>query len=154
MVIIASRFNEALTDGLVRGAQQTLRQAGVDAVQVCWVPGAFELPAAAARIAQERPDAIIAVGVIRRGRTPQYLALAHAVLQALAMVSVTSRVPVTCGVVVAQTLAQALARTRWPAAARRRAVSRSKSPVANRGAEAAAAALELVETLDQRAVKP
>ena len=95
------------------------------------MPGAFELPVVAARVVagRPRPDAVIAVGAILRGETPQYEVLAHAVAQGLSQVAVTSTIPVTFGVVVAQTMAQAKART-------------------NRGSEAALAALAVLRLFE------
>jgi 6,7-dimethyl-8-ribityllumazine synthase len=133
-VLVASKFHHDLTRELVRGATAALRQAGVSSRQIrtVWVPGAFELPAAAARIARQRPqpDAIIAMGVIIKGQTPQYAALAHAVVDGLSVLSVTAAIPVTCGVIVAESFAQAVARV--------------GGAMGHRGAEAAAAALEMV----------
>ena len=118
VVIIASQFNQPITRALVHGATDTLRRHGVAArsIRLLWVPGAFELPIVAARVAASRqpPDAILALGAIIRGETIQYAVLAHAVLQALALVAVQTHVPVTSGVVVASTLAQARARAGLP----------------------------------------
>ena len=133
-VILASEFNPSVTRALVRGASDALRGHGVPArrIRLIWVPGAFELPVVAARMAASRPhpSAIIAVGAILRGETPQYEVLAHAVAQGLAQVAVSSRIPVTFGVVVAATLAQAKAR--------------AGGSMGNRGKEAALAALAVL----------
>lgn len=106
-------------------------------IRVVAVPGAFELPVVAARAArmQPAPDAIIALGAIIRGETTQYDVIAHAVSQGLTQVAVQTGVPVTSGVIVAETLAQARAR--------------SGGSAENRGAEAARAALDLVHLLEQ-----
>ena len=134
VAIVASQFHEALCNALIAGARSELTRLGMTAkqIQVVTVPGAFELPAAAARIARgpEPPDAIIAVGVVIRGETSQYHIIAQAAAQGLTAVSVQTGVPVTFGVVVAETLAQAKARAvRGPH---------------NRGAEAARAALAML----------
>ena len=137
--IIASQFNRPITAALVRGASEVLRRAGVPSrsVQLWWVPGAFELPVVAARLARRRPrpDAIIAVGAILRGETPQYRALAHAVAEGLGRVAVDACLPVTFGVIVADTTAQARAR--------------AGGRVGNRGAEAALAALAVLNLFGQ-----
>jgi len=140
-VIVASQVHASITDSLVRGARDVLRQAGAVAgnIRVVWVPGAFELPVVAARVAESRPSpsAIIAVGAIIRGQTPQYEVLAHAVAQGLTQVAINAMVPVTFGVIVATSWAQAKAR--------------SGGAMGNRGAEATKAALavlHLFETID------
>ena len=133
-VIVASQFNPAMTRALARAAKQTLIRAGASLadIDVVWVAGAFELPVAAARAvkAYPRPDAVIALGVLIRGETAQYEVIANAVAQGLMHVSVTSGIPVSFGVVVAETSAQAKAR--------------SGGRLGNRGAEAAEAALSVL----------
>ena len=137
IVLIASTFNKSITRALVRGASDVLRQRGVPPrnMQLLWVPGAFELPVVAARVAQTRPrpDAIIALGALIKGDTPQYAVIAHAVASGLAQVSVQTRIPVTFGVIVATTLAQAKAR--------------AGGAEGNRGREAATAALSVLQVL-------
>ena len=139
-VLIASQFHASLVRSLVRGAAGTLRRHGAasGAIRVVWAPGAFELPVVAARAARmrPRPHAIIALGVLIRGQTSQYEVIAHAVAQGLSQVSVSTRIPVTFGVIVASTRAQAAAR--------------AGGSLENRGEEAALAALavlRLFETL-------
>ena len=139
VTIIASQFNESLSRALVRGAQDVLRRAGVPAagIRVLWVPGAFELPVVAAQIAgsRRRPNAIIAVGALIRGQTPQYEVLAHAVAQGLTQVAVGAAIPVTFGVIVAENAAQARAR--------------AGGAMGNRGAEAAMAALAVLRLFEE-----
>jgi 6,7-dimethyl-8-ribityllumazine synthase len=96
----------------------------------------FELPVVAARIARSRPrpHAIIALGALIRGQTPQYEVIAHAVAQGLVQVAVSTSIPVTFGVIVATTLAQAKAR--------------AGGPMGNRGEEAAMAALAVLRLFD------
>ena len=141
-VILASAFNDSITRPLATGASETLQRAGVAIrhIQVLWVPGAFELPVIAARVAQGRnaPTAIIAVGALIRGQTSQYQVLAHAVAEGLAQVSVKTGVPVTFGIIVAETVAQARAR--------------AGGAMGNRGTEAALAALATLRLLDTMAV--
>jgi 6,7-dimethyl-8-ribityllumazine synthase len=133
-VILASQFHPALSRALIDGARRALGRRGIadSAVQLCWVPGAFELPVAAlwAARSRPRPRAIIALGALIRGETLQYEVLAHAVAQGLMQVALTTGVPVTFGVVVARTLAQAKAR--------------AGGAHGNRGEEAAQAALGLL----------
>lgn len=134
-VLLASQFNRAITLRLVRGATDVLRRSGasIARIRVVWVPGAFELSVAAALAAKRRPrpDAILALGALIRGDTPQYEILAHAVAHGLTHVSVNSGIPVTFGVIVAENVAQARAR--------------AGGVKGNRGEEAALAALAMLQ---------
>jgi 6,7-dimethyl-8-ribityllumazine synthase len=135
-VVIASRFNESITQALVAGALKTLERYGVPRanVRTVWVPGAFELPVAVATVsAAWRPKAIITLGCLIKGQTPQYAAIGHAVAQGVTQVSVSTGIPVALGVVIAGSYAQAKAR--------------AGGRVGNRGSEAAEAALEMVDLL-------
>ena len=138
-VILAAEFHPAIARALVRGASSTLQRHGASrrAIRVIRVPGAFELPVVAARLAARRPQpaAIVAVGCLIRGETSQYEVIAHAVANGLSQVSVTSGVPVTFGLIVAETLAQARAR--------------AGGRLGNRGAEAALAALAVLKLLEK-----
>ena len=135
IAILASTFHRPLARALVRGATRVLHDAGVapKAITVYWLPGAFELPVAAARVLRRRqtPDAVIALGALIQGDTPQYEVLAHAVAQGLTQLAVTSAIPVTFGVIIAKSLAQARAR--------------AGGSMGNRGAEAAHAALAVLQ---------
>ena len=137
-VIIASRFHPVLARSLIRGATSVLRRSGTSSssIRLLWAPGAFELPVVAARVARQhpRPDAIIALGALIRGDTPQHDILARAAANGLTHVAVTAGIPVTFGVIVADTLAQARAR--------------AGGSEGNRGEEAARAALELIRLFD------
>lgn len=136
IAIVASQFNRPISLALVRGAVQVLRQAGIPErrIRILWAPGAFELPSVAAIAARSRPKphAIVAVGALIRGATPQYEVIAHAAAHGLTHVGLDARIPVTFGVIVANTAAQAKARAGGTAG--------------NRGAEAAAAALGVLKT--------
>ena len=156
VAVVASAFNKPVTAALVRGARVTLQRHGITANRIAcvWVPGAFELPAAAAALAasKARPDAIVAVGCIIKGQTPQYAALGQAVLQGLAQVSVQEKIPVGCGVVIADSVAQARARAARPGQRPGRPPRRSgrgtgEGAVGNRGEEAALAALAMVDVM-------
>ena len=137
IVILASQFNQPISRALVHGATDVLRRHGVAArhLRLVWVPGAFELPVVAVRVARNRPrpDAIVAPGVLIRGQTCQHEVIAHAVAQGLSQVSVNTGVPVTFGVVVANTYAQAKAR--------------AGGAMGNRGTEAALAAIAVLRVL-------
>ena len=138
--ILASRFNHPITERLLKGALRALRHHRIprSRIDVVWVPGAFELPVAAVRMAKShRYQAIVAVGCILAGETPQFAYLAEATLGGLALAGVVSGVPVTCGGITART---------W-----RHALARAQLRGLNRGEEAALAALEMVKVFrDER----
>ena len=130
--IVASRFNGQITKSLVAGALKVFQKHGVPrrAVDLVWVPGAFELPVAALRMARSRRyRAIVAVGCILAGETPQFEFLSNATFQGLATAGLLTGVPVACGVITAR---------RWE-----HALVRSKANGLNRGAEAADVAWEM-----------
>ncbi len=135
VIFIVSEFHPEIARGLLDGATGVLQRAGIPAscLTILRVSGAFELPVAAARAARgrPRPHAIIALGALVRGHTTQYDVIAHAVAGGLLEVSIRTSIPVTFGVIVAETLAQARARA-------------AHGP-RNRGAEAARAALGLLD---------
>ncbi len=111
--IAAARFNERYVGALLSGVLGGLEAAGVRRrnITVVRVPGSNELPLAAALLAgRRRPDAVIALGVIIRGGTIHYELIAHAATQGLMDVSLSSRVPVINGIIVAENAAQARAR--------------------------------------------
>ena len=113
--IVASRFNEEITQLLVQGAYAGFRSQGVarSNVDVVWVPGAFELPGKALQLAKTKKyRAIVAVGCILAGETPQYAYLADATFQGLMTAGLLSGIPVTCGVITAQKWKHAVERSR------------------------------------------
>ena len=132
--IVAARFNERITTRLVEGARQAFRAARVKAedIEVHWVPGSYELPQAASWLASTgRYAGIACVGVIIRGQTPHFEHVAREAAAGIRHVALTSGIPVTFGVVTALDEQQA-----W---------ARAGGDVANRGEEAAEAALEMAE---------
>ncbi|MCM8794847.1 MAG: 6,7-dimethyl-8-ribityllumazine synthase [Candidatus Omnitrophica bacterium] len=135
--IVASRFHHEITKNLVTGALDAFRSKGISpkAVDVIWVPGAFELPVAAYAMARrKRYKAVVALGCILQGQTPQYAFISQAAYQGLALASVLSGVPVTSGVITARQWSHARARARLKGL--------------NRGREAALAALKTVQALN------
>lgn len=129
--IVAARFNEELVDALLSRVQAELAAAGVKPgkIFVERVPGSHEVPwAVQAVVRKHRPDAVIALGVLIGGDTSHHEMVGQSVSHALQRVSLEARVPVINGVIVANTRAQAEART---------------TGRINRGAEFAAAALEM-----------
>ncbi len=130
LAVVAARWNERVVDRLLAGAVGALQRAGATH-ETFRVPGSFELPAAARRLARTRRyDAIIPLGCLIKGETPHFHYLAEAVANGLVRVSLEEEVPVVFGVLTCDTLAQAL--------------DRAGGAEGNKGAEAADGALELV----------
>ena len=131
--IVSSRWNDLLTSRLVEGALDALERLGAaeDAVEHFRVPGSFELPMMAARVAQSgRFDAVICLGTIIRGQTPHFDYVAAAATKGIAQAGMQSGLPVVYGVVTADTVEQA--------------IDRAGVKAGNKGFEAAMSAVELV----------
>ena len=128
--IACSRFNGAVTLGLLEGALETLDALGVDRndVTVAWAPGAFELPLVARALVDAGADAVVCLGAVVRGETGHYELVAHECAHGIQRVACDTGVPVAFGVLATDTAAQALAR-------------------ADKGREAAAAAVEMARLL-------
>lgn len=112
-VIVASRFNGQYVDSMLRAARLQLRKSGVRGVQVVRVPGAFEIPVVAARVARYRvppPAAILCFGVIFRGETTHAQHIGEAVSHALAKIQVECGVPILHGVYLFENVEQAKVR--------------------------------------------
>ena len=136
--IVAARFNEPITKRLLDGALRTLTAGGLaeTAIDVHWVPGAFELPQAAAHVARSgRYVGVVCVGCVIRGQTPHFDFIAGQAAAGIQRVGLDTGVPTTFGVITALTEAQAL--------------DRAGGDVGNRGAEAAEAALEMVSFVEK-----
>jgi 6,7-dimethyl-8-ribityllumazine synthase len=132
--IVAARFNEPITLRLVDGARRAFQAAGIvdDAVDVYWVPGSFELPLAASRLADTgRFAALVCVGVVIRGQTPHFEHVAREAATGIREVAMRAGIPVTFGVITSLDEEQAR--------------DRAGGKVGNRGEEAAEAALEMVD---------
>jgi 6,7-dimethyl-8-ribityllumazine synthase len=137
VAIAASRFNRLVTDPLVAGAVSELRRHGVAEadIDLAWVPGAFELPLAAERLAATgRYAAVVAVGAVVRGSTPHFDHVAGQAAAGLAAVTRSTGVPVAFGVLTCDTMEQAL--------------DRAGGKAGNKGAEAALTALEMAGLLE------
>lgn len=131
--IVASRWNHFLTSKLVDGAVDALQSlgAGEGAIEVFMVPGSFELPLTAMKVAQSAKfDAIIAIGVVIRGETPHFDYVAGEAAKGIGQASMQTGVPVLFGVVTTNTLEQA--------------INRSGVKSGNKGYEAAMSAVEIV----------
>jgi 6,7-dimethyl-8-ribityllumazine synthase len=107
--IAVARFNSSITEKLLAGAQEALTKSGAKFVQVFWVPGAFELPFAAQKLAKGF-DAVIALGAVIRGETPHFDFVAGAAARGLQKVTLETGTPVAFGVLTTNTLAEAEAR--------------------------------------------
>ncbi len=133
VALIASRFNEFVTDKLVEGALDGLVRHGADPknLTLVKVPGSFELPQVAARLAgQGNYDAIVALGCLIRGETPHFDLIAAEAAKGLAQAAVSSGVPVIFGVLTCDTMEQA--------------IDRAGGKAGNKGWDAALAAIEMV----------
>jgi 6,7-dimethyl-8-ribityllumazine synthase len=131
--IVVSRFNEEITEGLLAGALTALAEAGVERedVAIVRVPGAFEIPLMARRLAKTGSfDAVVCLGCLIKGDTMHFEYIASAVSQGIMAVSADTDLPVTFGVLTTLTEAQA--------------VARAGDGADNKGREAAMAAVEMV----------
>jgi len=147
--IVVSRFNESVTTRLLSGAVQTLIDHGVpsEAIEVAWVPGAFEIPTAASRLAQSgRYLAVICLGAVIRGETTHDQHINRAVSMALAEIGVRTGVPVLFGVLTCNTLEQAIARSGGTSPTKGK--DRGQRP-GNKGVDCAEAALEMVQLMQK-----
>lgn len=136
--IVAARFNDFVVSRLISGCEDALLRHGVQAddMELAWVPGAFEIPVVASRMAKSgRYDAVIALGAVIRGATSHYDYVCSEVSKGIANVSLQTGVPVLFGVLTTDTIAQA--------------VERAGSKAGNKGAECAQAAIEMVNLLRQ-----
>lgn len=135
--IVAGRFNSFITEQLAAGAIDTLVRHGADAsnISVVKVPGAWEIPLACARITRgKKVDAVIALGAVIRGGTPHFDYVAGEVSKGVAMASLNSSIPVAFGVLTTDSIEQA--------------IERAGTKAGNKGAEAAMAAIEMVNLND------
>lgn len=115
VVVVAASWHTTVMDGLLGGARRGLAEAGVEEVREVRVPGSFELPVAASRLAHERGvDAVVALGVVIRGGTPHFDYVCQAATSGLTQVSVETGVPVGFGVLTCDDEAQALDRAGLP----------------------------------------
>jgi 6,7-dimethyl-8-ribityllumazine synthase len=136
IAVVVARFNEFITSKLQAGALDCLRRHGVEDrnLHVVHVPGSFEIPLAARTLAASgQYDAVVCVGAVIRGATPHFDLVAHAVARGVAEAGNASGIPVTFGVVTTDTLEQA--------------IDRAGGKAGNKGWDAAATAIEMVNLL-------
>lgn len=133
IAIVASRFNEFITNKLIGGAEDCLLRHGVAAedITLAWVPGAFEIPMIAKKIAKSgKYDAVICVGAVIRGATSHYDYVCAEVSKGIAQVGLETGVPVLFGVLTTDTIEQA--------------IERAGTKAGNKGTDCAMGALEMV----------
>ncbi|SDT26032.1 6,7-dimethyl-8-ribityllumazine synthase [Jiangella sp. DSM 45060] len=114
VAVVASLWHQQVMDGLIAGAQRALDEAGVHDPLILRVPGSFELPVVAARLARANYEAVVALGVVVRGETPHFDYVCQAATDGLTRVAVDTGVPVGFGVLTCDDEAQALARAGLP----------------------------------------
>lgn len=136
--IVAARFNEFIVSKLVAGAKDGLVRHDVedDDITLCWVPGAFEIPVAAKKMAESKKyDAVICLGTVIRGATSHYDYVCAEVSKGIAQVSLQTGIPVMFGVLTTDTIDQA--------------IERAGTKAGNKGYDCALGAIEMVNLLKQ-----
>jgi 6,7-dimethyl-8-ribityllumazine synthase len=132
--VVVSRFNEFISSKLLSGARDCLTRHGANSenVDVAWVPGAFEIPLIAQRLAvTKRYDAVICLGAVIRGATPHFEYISAEVSKGIAAVALETEVPVAFGVLTTDTIEQA--------------IERAGAKAGNKGWDAALSAIEMVD---------
>ena len=146
--IVVARFNHSVTERLLAGAVETLVARGVpeDHIDVAWVPGAFEIPTVASRLASAgRHAAILCLGAVIRGQTTHDQYINRAVSLALAKLGAKYKMPVMFGVLTCETLEQAIARSGGREATTGK--DDASAHLGNKGVDCALAAMEMVDLL-------
>lgn len=136
IAIVAARFNRFIVDQLVEGAQDALDRQQIDSSQraLVWVPGAFEIPLVAERLAASgKYDAVVGLGAVVRGGTPHFDFVAGECASGLTRVALDHGIPVTFGVLTTENVEQA--------------IERAATDAGNKGFDVAMAAMEMVQTL-------
>lgn len=136
--IVAGRFNEFIVSKLVGGALDGLKRHGLDEenVEIAWVPGAFEIPLVAQKMAQsDKYDAVICLGAVIKGSTPHFDYVCAEVSKGIASVSLKCEKPVIFGVITTDSIEQA--------------IERAGTKSGNKGYDAAVSAIEMVNLLKQ-----
>ncbi|MDR1159169.1 MAG: 6,7-dimethyl-8-ribityllumazine synthase [Syntrophomonadaceae bacterium] len=138
ITIIISRFNEFITSKLLSGCLDALKRHGVskEDIEIIWVPGAFEIPVVAGRIAgKSDTDAVICLGAVIRGGTPHFEYVAAEVTKGIAHVALNALKPVIYGIITADNIEQA--------------IERAGTKAGNKGVDAAVTAIEMINLLAQ-----
>ena len=135
--IVAGRFNEFITSKLVGGAMDALKRHGVSEnnIDIAWVPGAFEIPLVAKKLAKlKKYDAVITLGAVIRGSTTHYDYVCNEVAKGVATISMQEELPIIFGVLNTENIEQA--------------IERAGTKSGNKGYEAAVAAIEMANLLN------
>jgi len=136
--IVASRFNDFITKQLIDGCVDTLLRHGVkdEDISIVWVPGAFEIPSIAMRLAKPKScDAVICLGTVIRGATPHFDYIAAEVSKGIANIALNTGVPTIFGVITADTVEQA--------------IERAGTKDGNKGKDAALNAIEMADLVEK-----
>jgi 6,7-dimethyl-8-ribityllumazine synthase len=136
--IVISRFNYFISDRLLSGALDALERHGAyqEDISIVWVPGSFEIPPIAKRLAlSQKYDAVICLGVLLRGETPHFEYLSSAVTKELGTIGLEAGIPVINGVLTCNTMEQA--------------VDRAGLKTGNKGFDACVTAIEMIELIKQ-----
>lgn len=136
--IVAARFNEVIVNKLVGGALDGLRRHGVeeDNISTAWVPGAFEIPFIAKKMAESgKYDAVIALGAVIRGSTSHYDLVCNEAAKGIAQAGLATGVPVLFGVITTENIEQA--------------IERAGSKAGNKGYDCALSAIEMVNLMEK-----
>lgn len=133
--IVVSRFNDFITKNLLDGALGTLESHGVvkEDIDVAWVPGAFEIPLIAKKMAEQSYDAVITLGVVIRGATPHFDYVCNEAAKGVSQASLQTEKPIIFGILTTDTIEQA--------------VERAGTTGGNKGADAAVAAIEMANLM-------
>lgn len=135
--IVVSRFNEFISSKLLEGALDCLQrhEVDMDQVEIAWVPGSFEIPLTALRMASSNKyDAVLCLGAVIRGATPHFEYIAAEVTKGIAQVNLQTGVPTIYGVITADTLEQA--------------IERAGTKAGNKGWDAAMSAMEMANLFE------
>ncbi|MCG5104098.1 6,7-dimethyl-8-ribityllumazine synthase [Oceanobacillus alkalisoli] len=136
--IVVGRFNDFITGKLLAGAEDALRRHGVNEqdVDVAWVPGAFEIPVVAKKLAASKKyDAVITLGTVIRGSTPHFDYVCNEVAKGVAAINMQEGIPAIFGVITTDTIEQA--------------IERAGTKAGNKGWDAATAAIEMANLMKQ-----
>lgn len=139
MGIVVSRFNEFITSKLLSGAidclkRENISENNIDNIEVAWVPGAFEIPLIASKMAKSKKyDAVICLGAVIRGSTSHYDYVCSEVSKGIAQVSINSEIPIMFGVLTTDNIEQA--------------IERAGTKAGNKGFECAQGAIEMVNLI-------
>lgn len=137
IAIVASRFNEIITNKLLGGALDAFKRHGGDDdnIDVAWVPGAFEIPLVAKRLAESNKyNAVVCIGAVIRGATPHFDMVANETTKGIAAAGLSTGVPIVFGVLTTDSIEQA--------------IERAGSKAGNKGFEAVTTAIEMVNLLN------